>query len=230
MTCYDIVFPLALGPLTYRCPEHLTDGIEPGMLVNAPLRKRVAQGIVLRKNDSPPGGRLKDIVSLTGTVISRPLLRLIPWMAEYYIATEGMVLKQTLPPELFEKTAMYRQRKTAEPILPELPGVPDSVLLPLFGALQERKFLPFLFHAQSQLQEYAAALAVAEQTENIIILVPEMAQADLLYQFLSAKVPGRVCLLHSGLSKGRRTAAVDGILAGGHDIVIGTRHALFAPL
>lgn len=230
MTCFDIIFPLALGPLTYRCPEHLADSLEPGMLVTAPLRKRVTQGIVLRKNDSPPDSRLKDLIGPTGTVIGRPLLRLIRWMSEYYIASEGMVLKQTLPPELFEKTSMRRQKKAAEHVRPELPELPDSVLLPLFGALQEKKFSPFLFHAQSVPQEYSAARAVVEKTENVIILVPEIAQADLLYQVLSAAVPGRVCVLHSGLSKGRRSAAIEGIITGSMDIVIGTRHALYAPL
>lgn len=230
MTCYDIIFPLALGPLTYRCPEHLADSLEPGMIVTAPLRKRITQGIVLRKNDSPPDGRLKDLIGPTGTVISRPLLRLIPWMAEYYIASEGMVLKQTLPPELFEKTAMRQQRKPAEHIRPALPEPPAVELLPLFTVLQEKKFSPFLFHAQSVAQEYSVARAVVEKTENVIILVPEISQADLLYQTLDAEFSGRVCLLHSGLSKGRRSAAIEGIIAGSHDIVIGTRHALFAPL
>lgn len=230
MTCYDIIFPLALGPLTYRCPEHLADSMEPGMIVTAPLRKRITQGIVLRKNDAPPDSRLKDLIGPTGTVIGRPLLRLIPWMAEYYIASEGMVLKQTLPPELFEKTSMHRQRKKAEHSRPELPEVPDSMLLPLFGALQEKKFSPILIHAHSVPQEYSVARAVVEKTENVIILVPEISQADLLYQTLSADSPGRICLLHSGLSKGRRTATIEGIIAGNHDIVIGTRHALFAPL
>ncbi len=230
MPCYDIVFPLALGPLTYHCPGHLADGLEPGMVVSAPLRKGISQGIVLRKNDAPPAGQLKDLIGPTGTVIGRPLLRLIPWMAEYYIASEGMVLKQTLPPELFEKTALHRSRKTAEHGLPELPEVPRSLLEPLLSALPEKKFNAFLLQALSVAQEYAVAREVVKKTENVIILVPEISQADLLYQALKAEVPGRVCVLHSGLSKGRRSATVEALLAGGHDIVIGTRHALFAPL
>ncbi|MBA4373290.1 MAG: primosomal protein N' [Thermodesulfovibrio sp.] len=230
MTCYDVIFPLALGPLTYRCPEHLTGSIEPGMIVTAPLRKRITQGIILRRNDNPPDSPLKEFIEPSGTIISRPLLRLIPWMADYYIASEGMVLKQTLPPELFEKTAMHRQRKAAGHVTPDLPGLTDSLLLPLLEALQEKKFSPFLFHALSTAQEYSVARAVAEKTENVIILLPEISQADLIYQSLYEILPERVCLLHSGLSKGRRSATIDGIISGKHDIVIGTRHALFAPL
>lgn len=230
MPCYDIIFPLALGPLTYRCPEDLADSIEPGMFVTAQLRKRVAQGIVLRKNDTPPDGRLKDLLGPTGTSISRPLLRLLRWIADYYIASEGLVLKQTLPPELFEKTALRRQRKAACTVLPELPELPASLQQTLLATLHEKKFSPFLVHAGSEPQEYALARAIAVHAENIIILVPEISQADLLYQVLQTVAADRVCLLHSGLSKGRRSAAIEGILSGSHDIVVGTRHALFAPL
>lgn len=243
MLFYDIIFPLSLGPLTYRCPEELAAVIEPGIIVAAPLRNRVTHGIVLRKTETPPEGRLrdriKDLIGPAGTVISKALLRLIPWMSEYYIASEGMILKQTLPPELFESTRMIRQRKTREHIGLELPELPVSVLDPITAALPEKKFRPFLIHALSVLQEYAVVRAVIEKTQNVIILVPEISQADLLYQMIHQTIPGqtihgvnaeRVCVLHSALSRGRRSAYVEGIAAGKYDIVIGTRHALFAPL
>ncbi len=239
MLFYDIIFPLALGPLTYRCPPELAAVIEPGMIVAAPLRNRVTHGIVLRKTETLPEGqlrnRIKELIGPTGTVLSRALLRLIPWMSEYYIASEGMTLKQTLPPELFESTRMIKQRKTPEHIELDLPEVPVSVLAPITESLTEKKFRPFLIHARSVLQEYAVVRAIIEKTQNIIILVPEISQADLLYQMIiGQKIHGvdteRVCVLHSALSKGRRSAYVEGIAAGIYDIVIGTRHALFAPL
>ena len=39
-----------------------------------------------------------------------------------------------------------------------------------------------------------------------------------------------LCLLHGEVSRGKRSAYIEGILSGRYDIVIGTRAALFAPL
>ena len=35
MEFIDVLFPINLGPLTYKCPDNLTDKALPGMLVSA---------------------------------------------------------------------------------------------------------------------------------------------------------------------------------------------------
>ncbi len=230
MTCFDIIFPLALGPLPYRCPENLEQIIEPGMIVTAPLRKRLAKGIVLRRNDSPPIGPLKDLGAVEGPGLPKSMVRLLVWMSEYYLATEGLLLKQTVPPEIFEKTSLHKQRRTAGGPQLEFIDAPPDGLDRLAEALGERKFHPFLYHADSALREYALARSLAEKTRNLIILVPEIAQADMLYRSLHGRFQERVCVLHSDMSRGRRSAYVDGIIDGRHDVVIGNRLALFSPM
>jgi len=235
MTCYDIIFPLALGPLTYLCPEHLEGRIEPGMLVSAPLKKRTAQGIVLRRNDAPPlpvNRTLKYLESVSGDtpVLSRQLMKLLLWMSEYYIAGEGLVLKQTVPPEIFNKTGLHRQRRSPQGENLELPEIAPAELHQVLSGIREKGFRTFLHHAHSVLQEYALVRAVLGQVRNAIVLVPEIARANLLYQTLLRDFGERLCVLHSGMSKGRRTSAVDGIISNTHDVVIGTRLSLFAPM
>ncbi|MDA8084648.1 MAG: primosomal protein N' [Nitrospiraceae bacterium] len=246
MTCFDIIFPLALGPLTYRCPpgiqfglqsglehgpEHGSDhGIEPGMIVTAPLRNRLAKGVVLRRNDSPPTGPLKDLFAVEGPGLPKSMVRLLVWMSEYYLAPEGLLLKQTVPPEVFEKTSLHKQRKAAGGRQLEFPEALPCDPGRLDDALKERRFHPFLYHADSSLHEYALARSLAEKTSNLIVLVPEISHADMLYRSLHGQFQERVCVLHSEMSKGRRSAYVDGIMDGRHDIVIGNRLALFSPL
>lgn len=53
MHCYDILFPINLGPLTYVCPEALAKIVQPGLVVQAPLKNTLTRGIILDKNLSP---------------------------------------------------------------------------------------------------------------------------------------------------------------------------------
>ena len=66
--------------------------------------------------------------------------------------------------------------------------------------------------------------------KNVIVLLPDISQANLLYTALKDLYAERLCLLHGEISRGKRSAYIEGILSGRYDIVIGTRAALFAPL
>ncbi len=68
------------------------------------------------------------------------------------------------------------------------------------------------------------------QGRQAIILVPEIALTAQLVQRFSARFPGRVAIIHSGLSSGERYDTWRRARAGEIDIVVGARSALFAPL
>jgi len=235
MSYIDVIFPLNLGPLTYRCPRGLQETVRPGMLVSAPLKKGVSKGIVLATGVSAPSVRTREIKEACGDapVLGGDLLELIRWMADYYIAPEGMILKQTVPQEIFRPA---RERKTAghRP----LPPAADEAALPrpeelrqLLSAAGSRSYQTFLVHAPSVMYEHALALGlVGSGLRNIIIVFPETAQADRFFANAAGAAGDRACILHSGIARGRRSTAVDRILSGRADIVIGTRAALFSPL
>ena len=84
MSCLDIIFPINLGPLTYRCPDILKDIAAPGMIVSAQLKNRITKGVVFRKNSAPPAGHLKEIVQVHGEtpVFSKGILNVISWMSD----------------------------------------------------------------------------------------------------------------------------------------------------
>ena len=65
--------------------------------------------------------------------------------------------------------------------------------------------------------------------KRAIALVPEIALTHQTIERFSARFPGRVAVLHSGLTPGERFDQWWGIRRGDYDVVIGTRSALFAP-
>jgi len=229
----DILFPLNLGPLTYRCPAHLQDSLRPGMLVSAYLKKRLAHGIVFDVNASPPPGKVRELQAVIHETpaLSQGMVRLIRWMSEYYIANEGIVLKQTVPAELFER---IRERGTAKEVRisehPALPPVSSNDLEGVTGAALSGHYSAILFFQPSMLHEYSLACETVQRLKNVIIILPEITQADLLFSMVRSRVGQRACILHSGIARGRRSAYIEGIISGKHDIVVGTRMALFSPM
>ncbi len=233
MRYVDVVFPLNLGRLTYRCPEGLADTIGPGMLVSAPLRKGSDKGIVLAVHETPRPGRLREIAEIHGDrpVFGGDMLRLISWMADYYIAPEGIILKQTVPQEVFDRTRERKSAKKTSPRPPGLPDLPPEEVMPILKAAGGDKYEAFLVHAPSTEYEYSLGRAIiASGMKKVLFILPETIHADRFFDAVTDIAPDRSCVMHSGISRGRRSTAVDGIIAGDYDIVIGTRAALFSPL
>jgi primosomal protein N' (replication factor Y) len=233
MPYYDIIFPVNLGPLTYRCPEELQPLVQPGMVVSAPIKNRLSKGIVVCETPSPPPGKIKDISGVHGDApaVGKGLLKLLSWMSDYYLALEGTVLKQTLPKELFARVKTRETKKTGSCSISDFIDIMDHDIAVLKEAVGRRKYETFLLHAPSWLYEYSIVPALIRSgARNVIVILPEVTQAESLYFSLVAMFGERLCLFHGGMAKGRRSEWVEGMISGKRDIVIGTRSALFAPL
>lgn len=78
---------------------------------------------------------------------------------------------------------------------------------------------------------YLAAMdAVLARGEQVLLLVPEIGLTPQLIERFSARVPGRIAVLHSALADGERQDAWLAAAEGDVDVLIGTRSALFTPL
>jgi primosomal protein N' (replication factor Y) len=77
------------------------------------------------------------------------------------------------------------------------------------------------------LQALARAVSLGRQA---IVLVPEIALTSQTIQRFASRFPGRVAVLHSGLSLGEQYDQWRSLKNGDYDVVIGARSALFAPL
>lgn len=63
-----------------------------------------------------------------------------------------------------------------------------------------------------------------------ICLVPEIALAAQTVERFTSRFPGRVALIHSGLSPGQQFDEWERVRSGAADVVVGPRSALFAPV
>ena len=233
MAYFEVLFPVNLGPLTYRCPDELYEMAVPGMIVSAPLKNTITQGILLRKSLSLPKGHIKEIKEIHGEspVLNKALLKLINWMSDYYISSEGSVVKHTLQNEIFYPVRSKKQKKHGNfSNMINLSEIPDEEVSDLRTSLLKKQYQTFLLHAISFEHEVSIAFKLFGLTKNIIVLFPEISMANTFYYSVKNLLGDRACLLHGEISKGMRSSHIEGIVKGKHDIVIGTRFALFAPL
>ncbi len=75
-----------------------------------------------------------------------------------------------------------------------------------------------------------AAKHCIQLNKQAIILVPEIALTYQTIERFASRFPGKVAILHSGLSDGERFDQWWKIRRGGYNIIIGSRSAVFAPV
>ncbi|MBV8864359.1 MAG: primosomal protein N', partial [Acidobacteriaceae bacterium] len=96
----DLALPVPLDRVfTYELPLTLRHRAQAGCRVIAPLGPRKLTGVVLRLHDEKPAHETREVLSLRDAepVLDRDLLDLGHWIATYYCAPLGEVLKGMLP-------------------------------------------------------------------------------------------------------------------------------------
>ena len=101
----DIILPLAVrGRFTYSIPEEIEKDVRPGVLVTVQFGGRnLYTGIVCNLHDKTPDVKnVKPIISVTDRipVINELQLKLWLWISEYYICSEGEVMKAAMLSEV----------------------------------------------------------------------------------------------------------------------------------
>jgi len=102
------------------------------------------------------------------------------------------------------------------------------------AAFKKGGYSPFLLYGVTGSGKTLVYLDALEQVvkagKKAIFLTAEIALTPWPAAYLAARFPGRVAVVHSGLSPGERLDEWGRILGGGVDIVVGARSALFTPL
>ncbi len=235
MNFFSVVFPLNLEPLIYKCREDIVSLIKPGMLVTAPVKNSFKKGIVTEIVNKQYSDDIKFIEQIHGhePVFSKNMLKLLKWMSEYYMTNQGIILKNILPGEFFELSFSSNENKPNMPDFEYSDNLPELDINPIvnlfFKSLKKDAYQSYLLHVNSRNIEYSFILRITENFRNIIILCPEISIVDILYPLFKKAFGERVCQYHSGLSKTQKILSIEKIVSGKSDIVIGTRHAVFAP-
>lgn len=96
----DVSLPVPLDRLfTYSLPESLRHRVRPGCRVLVPFGARRLTGLVLRVHNEPPGVETRDVLRLIDAdpVLDAAMLELGQWVAHYYCAPLGEVLRAMTP-------------------------------------------------------------------------------------------------------------------------------------
>ena len=96
----DVSLPVPLDqPFTYALPETLRHRVRPGSRMVVPFGPRKLTGVILRCHDEPPAMATREALRLIDAepVLDAELLALGRWIAGYYCAPLGDVLRGMLP-------------------------------------------------------------------------------------------------------------------------------------
>jgi primosomal protein N' (replication factor Y) len=96
----DVSLPVPMDqPFTYALPETLRHRVHPGSRIVAPFGARKLTGVIVRCHDEPPPMAAREALRLIDSepVLDAELLALGRWIAGYYCAPLGEVLRGMLP-------------------------------------------------------------------------------------------------------------------------------------
>ncbi|MBX9601525.1 MAG: primosomal protein N' [Bryobacteraceae bacterium] len=96
----DVSLPVPLHrEFTYLLPLTLRNRAQPGSRITVPFGPRKLTGVILRVHDDPPGAAAREALLLLDEdpVLDSELLSLGRWIAEYYCAPLGEVLRAMVP-------------------------------------------------------------------------------------------------------------------------------------
>ena len=96
----DVSLPVPMDqPFTYALPETLRHRVQAGCRLVVPFGSRKMTGVILRCHDDPPAMATREALRLIDAVpvLDSELLGLGRWIAGYYCAPLGDVLRGMLP-------------------------------------------------------------------------------------------------------------------------------------
>ncbi len=220
--------PLAEG-YTYFSPEEVPVGCR----VKVSLGRRAVTGWVVSHPEAAPSGvKIREIEKVIDSqpLFDTDLLELAKWMSRLTFCSLGEALAAMLPGGKQERHPLdetdgddsLEKRNLSESqqaVLDEMARNRQGWFY-LYGPTGSGKTEVFL-------REIEHSLSLGR---GVIYLVPEIALSHHLVEGLRRRFPGKVAVLHSGLTPSRRLAEWRRIQSGEAQLVIGARSAVFAPL
>ena len=207
---------------------HLKLKIDPGEAEAEVIRLRKARAnkqaavleFLIKRPQPVPLAELRKSIPCQKVVIESLKNRGLISMVEVAVRRDPLAhlrIVPTLPPKLTPSQEAAWQRVRSCIVQRNLNSTPSVFLL--HGVTGNGKT-----------EIYLRALAeVVAQGRRGICLVPEIALTPQTIERFASRFPGRVAVIHSGLSLGEQFDEWYRIKEGGCDVVIGPRSALFAP-
>ncbi len=207
--------------------------------VRVPFRSREVQGFVVGFREDKPEG-LDEIRQVLEVLDPEPLIRgdiyeLCRWIADYYLAPLGEVLKGALPPAITQKDLAQFDASPPRPhILPSVPRLTSAQEIAFAAIAREAGYNTVLLHGVTGSGKTEIYMRSVEHFQRLgktaLVLVPEIGLTPQLRERFTERFGSRLAVLHSSLTRKQRVDEWLRIYNHVASIVIGTRSALFAPL
>ena len=195
---------------------------------------------LVERTDLEPGGRIGPRGSAVLAVLARVGTRVAIAELNRRVAGAGPAvarlqqrgLVRVIEEEVRRDPIGHRPLAPTEPLA--LTAEQNVALQAIVKALHAGEPTTFLLHGitgSGKTEVYLQALAAAIQLgRQGIMLVPEISLTPQAMDRFAARFPGRVALMHSGLSDGERLDEWERARAGAVDAIVGARSAIFSPL
>ncbi len=223
-------------PFTYLLPGEMNAGV--GSLVQVPFHGRLIRGWVLEPAEVF-GTRTLDVKKVVSPVrfFDGPMLELMRWVSERYIAPLAAVIGRVAPPRVAsEEGALAADaRRGGES------RAPAAASADLFASYRNGPGLQaavasgsgaFVLRPAPE-DEVAAVVEIVRGClaggRRAIVLVPEAAPFPATAAAIVEAFAGRVGLLVGGDRRARYRRWLE-LLDGRYDVVVGTRPGVFAPV
>ncbi|MGZ8579595.1 MAG: primosomal protein N' family DNA-binding protein, partial [Actinomycetota bacterium] len=222
-------------PFTYLLPPELDAGL--GSLVQVPFHGRLIRGWVLGSSDAY-GTRMLSVKNVVSPVrfFDEPMLELMRWVSERYVAPLAAVIGRVAPPRVVSEEVAVVERSDARP--GDGGPAPFSDLFSSYrngvalAAAIDSGSGDFILRPSPE-DEVAAAVEIVrrclEGGRRSIVLVPEAAPVPATAAAVVAAFGERVGSLVGGDRRARYRRWLE-IVGGRYDVVVGTRPAVFAPV
>jgi primosomal protein N' (replication factor Y) len=230
------VYPLVTARALARPFTYLADGLEKGSVVSVPFGRAHRRGVVVGLEDEVPPEVEPVAVERVLGAISPALVDLALWLADYYGSTPARALALVAPDApARRKGARRREGPKALPAesAPEtLTGEQEEALASIVRGLGTGgSFLLYGATGSGKTEVYLRACEEAlARGLGAIVLVPEIALTPQALGRFTARFPGRVAVLHSGMTDAERRDERERIASGEARVVVGARSAVFAPV
>lgn len=224
--------PLRAGDrtFTFAVPPIHREVLTPGTPVRVPFGRQSAVGFVVKLTDRTARG-VRPIASIETRIPSLPadLVSLAEWMAEYYVCSVGEAIEAMLPPI----PAAFSKKATAPLRSVQGEGAiaassPDTGVI---ARLNAGSTAVAVIGEGPRFEAYTQAVQWAlDRQSDVIVLVPEVAQAERMLQWIRKRITVPAVVLSGDIAPRTRWEIWRQIASGAVRVVVGTRTAVFAPL
>lgn len=173
----EIILPLPLySTFTYSVPEQMVPSIQSGCRVLVQFgRKKFYTGIVAHVHNEAPDYEVKEISELLDEtpVLKFPQLNLWRWISEYYLCSEGDVMKAALPTGLKPESETFVALSDFTDNILEFKGIKLNERQALVVALLQEKGKLKISDIESELHLKNTAGLVNSMLETGILQIDE---------------------------------------------------------